>query len=214
MVRVVCVVGYPGAGKSVATEVAEELEIDTAVMGDQVRARAEDELDAMLSAEEPEEVVEAWVQLDASLRTELLGDNGSVNLSRSNLIGSWATVQRQRHGDDVVAEWTADYIEDGTDIETVLVDGIRSCEERDVFEERFDTVDVIHIDAPFELRLQRLRERDRDGEGDFTDDELVERDEREDEWGVGELVDDADFVVENTGTLDEYRSELRRILSA
>lgn len=210
MVRIICVVGYPGAGKSVATDVAEECGIATTAMGDQVRERAERELQGALSADTQQE---ALASLSDDVRAELESEGEDLDLSRSSLIGTWATVQRERHGDEVVAEWTAQYIREHVESDTVLVDGVRSCEERDVFQTEFETVEVVHVDAPFQTRLRRLQERGRDGEDEFTSEDLVQRDDREDSWGVGEIVEEADITVKNTRTLEEYKTELRRILS-
>lgn len=213
MVRVICVVGYPGSGKSVAGEVADsEFDVPAVEMGNRVRERAEVECADLLAADGQSESIETWLQMGEPLREELRDDDGKLDLSRSNVIGSWATVQRDLHGDEVVAKWTAEYIDENVDADTVLVDGVRSCEEYEVFAESFEDVEVVHISTPFDTRLERLQERGRDGEDEFTTTDLKDRDAREEDWGVEEIVERADVTVENTGTLEEYKADLRETL--
>lgn len=189
MTEIVCTVGYPGAGKSVAVDVAESNGIPAVVMGDQVRARAEqaigDEIDAARDA---------------------------TNKTASSVIGKWATEQREQHGQQVVAEWTAEHIHEIVDEGVVMVDGVRSSEGVSVFRDEFESVQVVYVETPFEQRLSRLRERGRDGEDGFTASDLEERDAREDSWGVSDTVERADMTVSNTGSLEDFKASLRRIL--
>lgn len=209
MVRLLCVVGYPGSGKSAAADIAAEAwNIPVVVMGNLVRERAERDLDAILSADDRQSAVEATIDSDSPLREQL----ERTDFSRSSLIGAWATAQRNKYGDTVVAEWTAQSIQEGSDAETVLVDGVRSLAEYEVFEKTFTDVELIHITAPFETRLERLRNRGRDGEGEFTPQDLRERDQREDDWGVSKVIETADVTIENTGSLEDYEMALERVL--
>ena len=131
----------------------------------------------------------------------------------SNDIGNWATEQREKHGDTVFAEYTADDIEERFD-GTVVVDGVRSRDELEVFNDRFDDVTLVYVRAPFEERLSRIQSRGREDEGDATAADLRERDQREEEWGLADLVEQEqyDTVIENTGTLDDLREEVLNLL--
>lgn len=131
----------------------------------------------------------------------------------SDAIGEWATEQREVHGDEVVAEWTAEHIRD-MDASDVVIEGMRSKEELAIFERMFDAdVTIIHVQAPRETRLERLRDRGRDGEDEFTLEKLQNRDEREDGWGVAELIESTETVdIDNTASLEEFQSAVRNIL--
>ena len=137
-----------------------------------------------------------------------LGDDAT-----SDEIGEWATAQREAHGDTVIAEYTADAIEQ-MDEETVIVDGVRSLDEMEVFRDRFDETTLVYIQAPFEERLARIQDRGREDEGDASAADLRERDHREEQWGLAELIEQEryDTVIENTGTLDELRAEVHKVL--
>ena len=94
----------------------------------------------------------------------------------------------------------------------MLVDGIRSDDEVDAFEERFgDRFTLVSIETPFEVRERRLGERGRDNVGE-NGEGLAERDERELGFGLGAAMDRADVTVENTGTLAEFRARAREVL--
>ncbi|QLD89305.1 AAA family ATPase [Natronomonas salina] len=127
--------------------------------------------------------------------------------------GEVATKLREENGPAAIAEASLPHIEAALeDADTVLVDGIRSDVEVDVFEERFgDDFSLVSIEAPFELRRKRVTDRGRDrvdGDGEG----LEERDERELGFGLGEAMDQADVTVENTGTLGAFRTRVREVL--
>jgi dephospho-CoA kinase len=94
----------------------------------------------------------------------------------------------------------------------VLVDGIRSGVEVDVFEERFgEDFTLVSIEAPFEIREQRINDRGRDKVGEDGE-SLEARDERELSFGLDEALTRADVTISNTGTLEEFREQARELL--
>jgi dephospho-CoA kinase len=98
--------------------------------------------------------------------------------------------------------------------ETVLVDGLRSPAEVAAFEDAFgDAFAVVSVEAPFETRAARLGARGRD-DSDLDRDALRAREERELGFGMGEVMADADVVVENTGSLAAFRSRVRDLIRA
>ena len=120
---------------------------------------------------------------------------------------------REENGPAAVAEASLPHIEAALeDDDAVLVDGIRSDDEVDAFEERFgDRFTLVSIETPFEVRERRLGERGRDNVGE-NGEGLAERDERELGFGLGAAMDRADVTVENTGTLAEFRARAREVL--
>ena len=120
---------------------------------------------------------------------------------------------RVENGPTAIAEASLPYVEAALeDADTVLIDGIRSDDEVDVFEERFgDEFTLVSVEAPFEARRERLDERGRDNVGEGGE-SLAERDDRELGFGLGAAMDRADRTIENTGTLAAFREQVREVL--
>jgi dephospho-CoA kinase len=127
--------------------------------------------------------------------------------------GEVARALRAEDGPAAIAERSLPMIEaalDGSD--AVLVDGLRSDVELDRFRDAFgDAFRLVSVEAPFETRADRLLDRARD-DTDLDRESLREREERELGFGMGEVMDRADIVIENTDTLDAYREQIRAVL--
>ncbi|PSQ17163.1 hypothetical protein BRD02_03845 [Halobacteriales archaeon QS_8_69_73] len=126
--------------------------------------------------------------------------------------GEVARALREENGPTAIAEASLPHVETALETaDTVLVDGIRSDVEVEIFEERFgDDFLLVSIEAPFEARRRRLEARGRDDvEGGEA---LAERDERELGFGLGAAMDRADVTVDNTGTLEAFRRRVREVL--
>ena len=127
--------------------------------------------------------------------------------------GEVASTLREENGPTAIAEASLPHIETALeDHDTVVVDGIRSGAEVDVFEGRFgDAFLLVGVEAPFEVRKERISDRGRD---DVEDGEsLAARDERELGFGLGEALDRADVTIENTDSLERFRERVREVLS-
>jgi dephospho-CoA kinase len=127
--------------------------------------------------------------------------------------GTVARALREENGPAAIAERSLPMVEAHLETnETVVVDGLRSGVEVDAFEERFgDDFTLVSVEAPFEVRAERLAERGRD----LTDedrDALLERERRELEFGMDEAMDRADVVINNTDSLEAFRRRVRRVL--
>ncbi|AFO55539.1 MULTISPECIES: AAA family ATPase [Natrinema] len=128
--------------------------------------------------------------------------------------GTVAQALREEDGPAAIAERSLPMLEDRLEQhETVLVDGIRSGVEVDVFEDAFgDAFTLVSIEAPFAVRAERIDERGRDaGEGDGGEG-LAARDERERGFGMDEAMDRADVVVENTDSLEAFHEAIRSVI--
>lgn len=115
--------------------------------------------------------------------------------------GEVARALREENGPAAIAERSLPTIEtelEGSD--TVLVDGLRSEIELDRFRDAFgDAFALVSVEAPFETRADRLLDRARD-DTDLDREALRQREERELGFGMGEVMDRADVVIENTDT--------------
>jgi len=128
--------------------------------------------------------------------------------------GAIATALREEEGPDAIAARSLPLIRDALgDSETVVVDGIRSGVEVERFEEAFgDGFVLVAIEAPFEVRAERVVDRGRDRTDDEGGEPLADRDARELGFGMGEAIERADVHVENAGSLASFRERIRQLL--
>ncbi|WP_224333230.1 AAA family ATPase [Haloprofundus halobius] len=129
--------------------------------------------------------------------------------------GEIAQTLREENGADAIAARSLPLVEDRLENhDSVVVDGIRSGVEVDRFEEAFgDDFYLVSIEAPFEVRAERLSERGRDLGEDDGGEGLRARDERELGFGMGEAMERADVRIENTDTLEAFRDRIQAIVS-
>lgn len=125
--------------------------------------------------------------------------------------GEVAVALREEEGNAAIAERSLPIIREMlTEHDTVLVDGIRSGVEVDYFEETLgDDFTLVAIEAPFDIREERIEERARD---DPSVESLRERDERELGFGMGDAIAHADVTIENTETIESFHKQIRNIL--
>ncbi|MFB6185385.1 MAG: AAA family ATPase [Halobacteriaceae archaeon] len=129
--------------------------------------------------------------------------------------GEVAKTLREEEGPAAIAERTLPRVQEALEsADTVLIDGIRSDVEVERFKEEFGSdFYLVSIEAPFEERAQRLSNRGRDGADTRTGETLRERDQRELNFGMEKAMDQADVVVENTGTLASFRQTIETLLT-
>jgi dephospho-CoA kinase len=127
--------------------------------------------------------------------------------------GEIAGALREENGPDAIAQRSLPIIESELeDADAVLVDGIRAGVEVERFEEAFgEAFTLVSIEAPFEVRAERVEARGRDNSDDGE--ALRERDERERGFGMDEAIARADVSVENTTTLEAFHEKIRVLLS-
>ena len=127
-------------------------------------------------------------------------------------VGRVATAMRKQHGADHWAQRTADRIEqEWKDRPLVVIDGVRTLIEVETFRKRLgSSFHLVAIDAPFEVRADRLRARGRSD--DAKEKTLVEkRDERERAWGIEQAIASADTHIVNTPPLSDFRQRIDRL---
>ncbi|USZ66694.1 AAA family ATPase [Halorussus salilacus] len=127
--------------------------------------------------------------------------------------GEIASALREENGPDAIAQRSLPVIEEALeDSDTVLVDGIRAGVEVERFEEAFGGAFVlVSIEAPFDLRAERVSERGRDNTDDGES--LHERDERERGFGMDDAIARADVSIRNTSSLESFHEEIRALLT-
>ncbi|HLF06049.1 MAG TPA: AAA family ATPase [Thermoplasmata archaeon] len=123
---------------------------------------------------------------------------------QADKIGEFASAERERHGVRIWAKRTLTGMGPGA----YVVDGLRSEEELREFRDRLgDDLVVVGIHASRATRLARLAGR---GRGDDAED-FDRRDARELGWGVGNVIALTDVLIENESSMDELRSEARKL---
>ncbi len=126
-------------------------------------------------------------------------------------VGKVANAMRQSHGDDVWALRTVERVRSMGADEVVLIDGVRSNHEVEVFRRELgdDFVLVaIHTDAKHRYGRLTARGRDDDPTGDDAEQLHKQRDEREMGWGIARTIALADEMIVNDGSLDEFHARV------
>ncbi len=177
------VTGYPGSGKSIVTKIADSIGFKTVSMGDQIRRRTRED----------------WGD-----RLQQAKDGKSDEIP-SDVYGEYATEMRDIHGRGIVSKWCKEEIMNSEG--PVFIDGMRSPEERESFEEYVD-VDVLFIHAPASLRYSWIKNRARDNEDTFTFESFMNRDKRENKWGLNELIQNSDFTIHNCAGETEFEQNV------
>lgn len=149
-----------------------------------------------------------------------MGDLVREHAKKQNLkmndetVGGFAHSEREKFGYDIWAKRTVEKIKelDLQSSELVVIDGIRGHAEVKVFKRaygfRFKT---IAVNMPPQKRFELLKIRSR-ADAPMTREEFDARDHRESRWGIIQALDDADYIIWNTGTLKELEESFTKLL--
>lgn len=139
------------------------------------------------------------------VREETLKNYGQIT---HDLMVNVSRILRERYGDEIIAIKTIERIPH--DQKIVVIDGVRSLKEVDVFKKHGKTV-IIAIHASPQTRFKRLLERRRPGDpssyGEFLKRDLVEL-----SFGIGDVIALADYMIVNEGSLEETLNKARSVL--
>ncbi len=127
-------------------------------------------------------------------------------------IGGTGTNLRREEGMNAIAKRCVPKIR-SQNSPVVVVDGTRNIEEINFFKKQFgNDFKLIAIQAPLELRFERVRTRLRSDDM-CSIEELKRRDEREKGWGLDKAIQAADMTIENTGSLEKFQKKIEKILN-
>ena len=122
------------------------------------------------------------------------------------IFGEIAAQLRALHGEDVLAVRLADAVD--THLESnslVLIEGMRGTAERIVFENRWgENFFSVAVVASPDVRFTRIQNRGRSEDGDLSAFEV--RDARERGWGLEEIIEESNFIIDNNVELDTFRN--------
>ncbi len=136
------------------------------------------------------------------IRAEIL--HRSLDPSPEN-IGKIAEELRIEYGNDIVAKRCIEKIRQFND-STILIDGIRSSTEVDLFREHWPLY-VIAITCSNEIRFNRIKIRGRSD--DTTDIEQIrKRDMRELNFGLGVVIERANYTIVNDKDVESLKKKV------
>ncbi|MCD6155167.1 MAG: flagellar hook-basal body complex protein FliE [Candidatus Verstraetearchaeota archaeon] len=128
----------------------------------------------------------------------------------SQRLGKFMMEIRRREGAGIVAEKCLDKISEIKN-RIVVVEGVRSLEEIKVFEENCGEIIILAVHASQKTRFARLKRRGRSD--DPSDWEMFkERDLRELEVGIGNVIALSDYILINENTIENIKNKARKLL--
>ncbi|MEM3992586.1 MAG: AAA family ATPase [Desulfurococcaceae archaeon] len=139
------------------------------------------------------------------VREETLRTYGQIT---HELMVSVSRSLREKHGDEVIALKIIERIP--SDQRIVVIDGVRSMREVDVFRKHGRTV-IIAIHASPQTRFRRLLERRRPGDPSSYN-EFLRRDLTELGFGIGNVIAIADYMIVNECPPEETLNKAKSIL--
>ncbi len=125
-----------------------------------------------------------------------------------------ATNLRKEYGEYIVSELTIKKIkklQDSGFDNTIIVEGIRSHHEVEMFKENFDDFIILSIFANPCLRFERLKKRMR--EDDSQDYKVFQkRDYTELDFGIGNVISLSDKLIINESDMESFKEEIKKFL--
>lgn len=160
-----------------------------------------------------------------SLVSEMATERGAIIISMGDIIREEAKKRgestkqtaenlRKEHGQYIVSELTIKKIKEieneGTD-RTIIVEGIRSHHEVEMFKENFNDFIILSIFANPNIRFKRLQNRMREDDSkDYN--EFQKRDQMELDFGIGNVISLSDKIIINESDLESYEEKISNFL--
>ena len=160
-----------------------------------------------------------------SIVSEMAAEKGAIIVSMGDIVREeakkrgetskeTATNLRKEFGEYIVSELTIKKIkklqEEGIE-NMIIVEGIRSHHEVEMFKENFDDFIILSIFANQKIRFERLKKRMR--EDDSQDYKVFsKRDQTELDFGIGNVISLSDKILINESDLDTYAEKINEFL--
>ena len=123
--------------------------------------------------------------------------------------GKVAQMLRDKEGLDAIAILTLGRISDTQD-DKFLIEGIRGIKEIERFRKEIDFF-LVGIHTSPRLRFERLKNRERVDDPKNIED-FYKRDLRELSWGLGEALALSDVIIDNNGTIEDFRANINKVI--
>ncbi len=127
----------------------------------------------------------------------------------SENLGKIAKELRLNNGPNIIAEKCVDLINKQYN-NIIFIDGLRSMAEVKVFRKHWK-FPIIAIVLEEKRRFKRLFERARSDDPKSIDD-LKDRDKREIEFGLEEVLNNADYTIKNDSTKEDLKERIRKLV--
>ncbi|MBD3193919.1 MAG: AAA family ATPase [Candidatus Lokiarchaeota archaeon] len=139
------------------------------------------------------------------VRDELL--RRDIELNDKNL-GKIAKELRDKYGPEVIAKRCMEEIKT-MNIDTIFVDGLRSMDEVKYFrkQQKFPVIAIIISDKK---RFRIIKERSREDDPKTIED-LNLRDKREQNFGINEVIKNANYTIENKSTKSDLKKKTKEL---
>ncbi len=203
--KVYGVSGLPGSGKSVISRIAKKEGIHTISMGDVIRNQAQKnncttgEMAVKLRKQQGNNVV-------AKICVQEIYDISNRKNNKQN--NNKATVKKiyNTHKNKYPPKKLKKIEQD-----IYIIEGIRSTHEVNYFKKHFKNFKVIAIHSSPKMRFNRLKRRKR---SDDSNDINVfhERDNRELNFGIGNVIALADYMLINDGPIQKFKNDVRALI--
>ena len=186
--KVIGVTGLPGSGKSVVSRVAKQLGVHVIRMGDVIREEAKNR---------NKTTGEVAVELRREFGEFVIADRCVSKILNYN---QKPNTSNQRKNPVKVNKPTI-----------FMIEGIRSEYEVEIFKRKFKDFKIIAVHSTPQTRFKRLKKRMRPDDS-REESEFKLRDKRELDFGIGNVISTADYMVVNEGPLKKIKGIVRSIL--
>ncbi len=148
------------------------------------------------------------LKAEAAVRGLLLGKSmEEQKLALSKLGDEW---RKETGKEEIVAEKLIEIIKQRK-LQKVVIDGFRSPAEVELFKKNFEKFYLIYISTDFEMRFNRRLMDDPAAEKG----QMLERDRGDiEKKGLQNVIDTADFILDNNGTLKDLQHNIDVIVGA
>ena len=197
--NVIGVSGLPGSGKNMVSKIAEKRSMIVINMGDLVRQEAK---------KRNEETGKVAVDLRKEQGEYVLA---KLTIQKIKNLSNLAKNSEDKTNKDSKHKTSADS-EDNSDKNNgfYIIEGIRSPFEVELFRNNFDNFKLISIFSSPKTRFDRLKNRKRDDDFQKYDD-FLKRDQRELDFGIGNVIASSDFTIINEGSLEDYETQINNL---
>tara|TARA_B100001996_G_scaffold129758_1_gene98603 strand:+ start:1937 stop:2533 length:597 start_codon:yes stop_codon:yes gene_type:complete len=130
-------------------------------------------------------------------------------------IGLVVVSLRSQFGEQILAERLVPSVDalSHTSSPIIMIEGIRGTAEAEVFKQHWgEGFSLLAILSDEDTRWQRILLRGRGEDGDRQD--FATRNTRERKWGLGELIENAEYKIENNSTLEQLKTEFNNWLTS
>jgi dephospho-CoA kinase len=142
------------------------------------------------------------------LRTALT-DIFGIPQSRENM-AKLSTFLRSTYGEGAIAYAVAELVKKST-ADVCIFDGMRRDIDAETFK-KFENFTLVFIETDEKIRYERyIKRNENPGDADMSYDEFLRRSNAEPEQEIDLLKEQADVVVKNNGTIEEFNQSIEEI---